>query len=442
MKNARWSCALAILALFLASPTAEAEEKHTYYSGYFGSPSPDPRFQARTYFLNPRVQELIREIGDRGAASPERVRQALAGTGFSVDDLLAVRLLRREGDEFHIDFNFLTSGDMRKVAAAVDRYAPLLVRAFEARGAEFERIFDRYPVKSVDPRKLAFVLIAGFSLNWDGLAILSRDGYRKSLMAEGDGWRYGFWATETPDDHDTHGFYWGSSTFPSRDANLPGDPVDYSFSSFGDPYSDPRMNFPDLFLLGQADLEEPVGKTVRAVGTVHETALGFDCPGVLGIERVRDVGAILFDLRRGPKTEAELAAARSIKGLGPLLSLLEEIQYVEKDEQGRYRLLVPVLDEEDRPVVEAALALSARVIGQWLADCYPRLRRDLGSLTSMRQGVPFESLFTQIWHEFFGRATRDLVRTGLLFDPAGPDVKYKLSCPVLWRASLYRLELD
>jgi hypothetical protein len=442
MKNIRRSLALLILALFLASLPIGAEEKHTYYSGYFGSPSRDARFQARTYFLNPRIQELIREIGDQGSASLEHVQQALAGTGFSVDDLLTVKLLRREGNEFHINFNFFTAEDMRKVATAVDRYAPLLVQAFQAKGVEFDRIFDRYPVKSVDRRKLAFVLVAGFSLNWDGLMILSRDGYRKSVMAEGDGWRYSFWATETPADHDTHGFYWGSSTFPCVGANLPKDPVDYSFSSFGDPYSDPRMNFPDLFLLEQANLAESVRKAVQAVGTVHETALGFDCPDVLGVERVRDVGAILFALRRGPKTEAELAALCSIKGLGPLLSLLEEIQYVEKDQRRRYQLLVPVLDEEDRPIVEAGLALSARVIEQWLTDCYPRLRRDLGSLTSMQQGVPFESLFTQIWHEFFGRTARDLVRTGLLFDPAGPGVKYKLSYPVLWRASLYHFELD
>lgn len=418
-----------------------AGEKHTYYSGYFGTPSPDARFQARTYFRDPRVQELIREIGDRGSASLERVERALAGTGFSVEDLLAVRLLRREGNEFHIDFNFLTAEDMRKVVAAVDRYAPLLVQAFQAKAPEFAGIFGRYPVKSVDPKKLAFVLIAGFSLNWDGLTIASRAGFRKSLIAEGKGWHYAFWATEALDDHDTHGFYWGSSTFPVHDANLPKDPVDYSFSSYGDPYSDPRMNFPDLFLLEQSEMADGVRKAVQAVGTVHETALGFDLKDVLGLERVRDVGAILFALRQGPKTEAELATPNSIKGLGSLLSLLAEIQYVRKSGE-EYELLVPVLDEQDRPMVEDGLALSARIIERWLTECFPKMRADLGSLTSIRQGVPFESLFTQIWHEFFGRTTRDLVRSGLLFDPAGAGVKYKLSYPVLWRSSLYRFDVD
>lgn len=442
MKSVGRFCLLSFVVLCVLSPLVRAEEKHVYGSGYFGTPSPEARFQARTYFRDPRIQELLREIGARGSASLERVQRALAGTGFAVDDLLAVKLLRRQGDEFHIAFNFFTAEDMRQVAAAVDRYAPLLVQGFIAKRDEFTRIYDRYPVKSVDPKKTAFVLIAGFALNWDGLTIASRAGLRKSVIAEGHGWHCAFWAEEGLDDYDIHAYYWGSSTFPVHDFNLPKDPVDYSFSSFGDPYSDPRMNFPDLFLLGPSDLAGPVRKAVEAAGTVHETALGFDLAGVLGLERVRDVGPILFTLRRGPKTEAELAALRSIKGLGPLLALLQEIEYVEKDGRGRYSLLVPVLDEEDRPMVEASLGLSARIIEEWLTDCYPKMRSDLGALTSLKQGVPFESLFTQIWHEFFGRTTRDLVRTGLLFDPAGPDVKYKLSYPVLWRSSLYRLEVE
>jgi hypothetical protein len=439
MRNTRRSCALVMLGLFLASPMVGTEERHTYFSGYVGHPPADARLRARTYFENPRIEELVREIAARGAASPERIEQAVSGTPFSVDDLLRVKILRREGNEFHIGFNFFTAEDMRLVAAAVDRYAPLLVQAFVSRQAEFARIYDRYPVRSVGPRELAFVLIAGFSLNWDGLTISARLGYRKPLTVEGDGWRYGFWASEELADHDTHGFYWGSSTFPAEGINLASDPVNYSFSSFGDPYSDPRMSFPDLFLLGLSDLSDAVRDAVRSVGTVNETLLGFDCPDVLGLERARDVGEILFALRRGPETEMELAGFRPTKSLGPLLALLREIRYVEKDGQGRYELLIPVLDEEDGAMVRESMDLSARILEQWLADCYPKLRRDLGPLTSLRQGVPFESLFTQIWHEFFGRTTRDLIRAGFLFDPSGPDVRYKGSFPALWRSSLYHL---
>jgi hypothetical protein len=442
MKGIRRSWALVILGLFLVRPTIGAEAKHTYFSGYVGHPPADARLRARTYFNDPRIEELVREIAARGGASLARVEQAVSGTSFSVEDLLRVKILRREGDEFHIGFNFFTAEDMRRVAAAVDQYTPLLVQAFLSRAAEFARIYDRYPVKSVDARRLAFVLIAGFSLNWDGLAISARRGYRKPVTVDGDGWRYGFWASEELPGHDTHEFYWGSSTFPAPGINLSRKPVDYSFSSFGDPYSDPRMSFPDLFLLGPGDLSAAVREIVQSVGTVHETALGFDCPDVLGFERLRDVGEILFTLRSGPKSEEELGRELSAKSLGPLLSLLQEIQYVEKDGRGRFDLLIPVLDDGDRRMVRESLDLSARILEQWLADCYPNLRRDLGPLTSLRQGMPFESLFTQIWHEFFGRTTRDLVRSGFLFDPAGPDVRYKRSFPALWRSSLYHLEYD
>lgn len=65
----------------------------------------------------------------------------------------------------------------------------------------------------------------------------------------------------------------------------------------------------------------------------------------------------------------------------------------------------------------------------------------LGIATALRQGVPFECLFTQIWHELFGLATRQLVRSGILFDPAGRLVRYKGSYPTIWRRALYNFNV-
>ena len=88
-------------------------------------------------------------------------------------------------------------------------------------------------------------------------------------------------------------------------------------------------------------------------------------------------------------------------------------------------------------MVDAVLGLSRRILSDWLGEHVPEMRREMGSLTAMRQGVPFESLFTQIWHEIFGLATRELVSSGLLFDPSGPAMRTKGSYPVLWRQDLY-----
>ena len=87
--------------------------------------------------------------------------------------------------------------------------------------------------------------------------------------------------------------------------------------------------------------------------------------------------------------------------------------------------------------MSGVLALSRGVMEEWLTATYPAMRARLGTLTAARQGVPFASLFTQIWHEFFGLATRELAQRGLLFDPTSGPGHYGGSFPLLWRRALY-----
>jgi hypothetical protein len=120
--------------------------------------------------------------------------------------------------------------------------------------------------------------------------------------------------------------------------------------------------------------------------------------------------------------------------------LLEKIQYLERGKDQLYHLLIPVFDGIDKKLADQSLALSWQIFSEWLKANYGRMREDLGVLTAMKQGVPFESLFTQIWHEWFGLTTRQLVHAGFMFDPYGKDVTYKGSFPALWRLSLYDIK--
>ena len=52
-------------------------------------------------------------------------------------------------------------------------------------------------------------------------------------------------------------------------------------------------------------------------------------------------------------------------------------------------------------------------------------------------GVPFEALFTQVWHEIFGLATRELALRHMIASAYGDAVRHKGSLSVLWRQSLY-----
>jgi hypothetical protein len=84
----------------------------------------------------------------------------------------------------------------------------------------------------------------------------------------------------------------------------------------------------------------------------------------------------------------------------------------------------------------AARDLDKAIIRQWVQVNYGPLRRQLAGLTALRQGVPYEALFTQIWHEIFGLTTRDLVAAKLVADPRAPGAATPGSLGMAWRPDL------
>jgi len=64
------------------------------------------------------------------------------------------------------------------------------------------------------------------------------------------------------------------------------------------------------------------------------------------------------------------------------------------------------------------------------------MQEDPDILTARTYGVPFESLYIQIRHEWFGLATGQLVHAGFMFDPDNDDFPCRGSFPALWRLYL------
>lgn len=414
-------------------------DQSEFYSGYAGSLPTDPRELARTYFDDPTVRKLILDLAT-GPMLRDRAEAALKGTRFSVQDLLRLKLVTERDGRLFIGFSYFNDADMRAIDRVGRLYVPSLVQAFLQHQQAFEQILSRFPVKTVSSKKLAFILIAGFSLNWDGLKVTKEMQYRKPIQVEGNGWRYSFWAAENVRGRSTKEFYWGSSTFPAGKYNFSNNPVDFAFSSFGDPSSDPRMNFPDLLYTPVSEMDVGLRATAQQIGLIHETGFGTDLQNVLGFELARDIAALLFALRKNPGSADQLASSvRDREKIAAYLSLLKEIQYIERDADGRYHLLIPVFDVPDKEIIEKTLSLGRQILERWLSKNYPRMKTELSGLTAIEQGVPFESLFTQIWHEWFGLTTRELVHAGVLFDPYSKEVTFKGSFSTLWRVSLFDL---
>ena len=324
------------------------------------------------------------------------------------------------------------------------RYVPGLVAAYKANQRRTEIVLDRYPINSVSRKRLAFVVIAGVSLNWDALDLLLQHGYRKTETIHGVDWRYGFWASEDLPDYSYLGFYWGSSTFPADALNLT-PPLDFAFSSFGDALSEPRMNLPDLLALQSNEMTQPVREAAERLGLHDDDELDMGLKNVIGLYRARSLGAMLFAMRHGATSTQQICEAVSAKerpDCSAELSLLLAIGYVKSLPDGNYELCVPVLDTVDKPMLDSALRLSRSVIEHWLEQNYSKVRQSLANLTAARQGVPYEVMFSQIWHEMFGLATRELAAQGVIEDPRGTGVIWKGSIPLVWRFQVYRHKFE
>ncbi|HET9794128.1 MAG TPA: hypothetical protein VFS34_06665 [Thermoanaerobaculia bacterium] len=423
----------ALLLLATVTSVASASDRK-FLSGYAGTIPPRDSDRARTYFEKPAVRALLGRL-ESGSVPSVEVDALLKGSGASVEDLQRVGLLRRDEDRFAIGFAYFTAEDMKAIYAVADRAAADLAAAYRGRKREFDRILRGYPATGVPRDELAFVLLAGFSLNWDGLALTREMGLRRPRLVEGKDFRYSFWASEDVPGRDYREFYWGSSTYPLEGAGVAA-PRAFSFSSFGDPESDPRMNFPDLAFLSAGELAPSVRSAAERVGLRDTEEMGEKFHGVLGGNVLRAAADVLFALRKSPLPAGTIAGITG-NDPGPLLALLEEIGYVASDRKGLYRLTVPVLDDSDREMVEKLLATSRNVMRPWLESHAAGIRRELAGLTAIRAGLSFEEVFTQVWHEIFGATTRELVRDGVIASAYGREARSKGSFSVLWRPRLY-----
>ena len=432
---------LAIPASLVAVQSRSAERQ--FLSGYVGTLPASQEDRAGTYFGRPEVRALLATL-ESGPIPSQQAENALSGTGTRMQDLLRLHLVREDRGVIRIGFPYFTAEDMKMVHVVAERYVPGLVAAYKADRRRMEIVLDRYPITSVSRKCLAFVLIAGFSLNWDALDLLLQKGYRKTELIHGDGWQYGFWGSEDLPDYSYLGFYWGSSTFPADALNLT-PPLDFAFSSFGDALSEPRMNLPDLLALQPQEMTQPVRGAAERLGLHDDDELDMGLKNVIGLYRARALGAILFAMRHGATSKQQICKALPAKERSDCsaeLGLLLAIGYVKCRSDRNFELSVPVLDTVDKPMLESALRLSRGVVERWLEQNYSQVHQSLANLTAARHGVPYEVMFSQIWHELFGLATRELAAQGVIEDPRGPSVIWQGSIPVIWRSSVYRHKFE
>jgi DNA-binding MarR family transcriptional regulator len=380
----------------------------------------DPR-----YLLSfPAAQRVVlRAMRERGVSVAE-AQHSLEGLPYRIEHLEAAGVLKRDGEHYRIAYMVLSVDDQRAIYAAGQTYGGSLAAAFAASAKRYQQLFAKYP--RADLRSdLAFVTVAGFTLNWDGLRIATELGMRAQPVINPSGDRYLLYSKENGPRSDVMGFYWGShSSNPVGNVRL---------TTFGDAPSQPRIGgLPDIYF-GVTDgiatfKQHPalVAATTTQINSVFDEVLRLD-------------GAIMLELKDRPKTIQELAhlTGSSAAHVSQAIDVLVAAGYLrDMDAQKRYSTSVLVLTEADRALLDEARELGRDILTAWLTSNYGRIKQDLSRLDVSKAGVDFTQTFSEVWHYVFGSATKELALRGFYTNPRDSKRTHVGFVPVVFRADL------
>jgi hypothetical protein len=264
------------------------------------------------------------------------------------------------------------------------------------------------------------------SMNWDGLKLTTELGYRVAPVHYPNGDAYLFHSNQPGANNPALGIY-------SESHSLPG--ARTTFTTFGDGPSIPRTNgIPDVFDGPAEDGLESLKNDPATYGAVQVELLAY-------IEdAATDAGAVMAALAESPLTVPALRARVVLPDtrFDATLRFLEALGYIGRSGY-TYDVAVPVLTPRDRPMLDSTLALSRRIMTEWLAANHGAMEHDLAGLSSVRDGLPFAAPFSEVWHYVFGFAAKSLAADGFFADPRAPGRRDTGYVPLVWATSLYHL---
>jgi len=363
----------------------------------------------------PEVSVLLQAVADE-PRSAGYIERSLANSKASLDLLLELGLLRAWGDRYAIGFAYLTLEDHALLMTALAPFAESLAESFRDRWPEFTALFDAYDARGVAVGELAFAAIGAISLDWDGLEITAQKGLRITADNLPDGREFLIWAKEQSNEVNNRGLYWGSHNTVANGIQ---------FTTFGDHYSLPRLGLPDL-LWGTSKRVADIDGAPRPLGIRLDNAL----KPYYRDDFLKDSGAILRVLREGPATSRSVSVEAGVdEGHAyAILALLQDLHYVRGGEDA-YVLAIPYFSLADKPMIDAVRALCWQLMDVWLDDNSAAVKDGLGGLNAIQHGVPYEQLFTEIWHYLFGMTNKALVESGHFADPYADERLFKGMMP-------------
>ncbi|MBN2430253.1 MAG: hypothetical protein JXQ27_02200 [Acidobacteria bacterium] len=398
MKN-RSLFIICLAGLLLAGTAFAAEPERKLQLAVVGSVSADaPAYNPYTYCRPAAVQALLFALADEPLPAA-RVAERLAGSETSLDDLLRLEILRRDGDRVFLNFPLFTEKDQQLISAAAEKYSRRLADRILAKKDDIHRLLATYTPADVPREKLLFILVGALSMDLGALDLLDEHGFIVHGPEKPGGNRYVLNAEEVT-RFSLKGIYWGCHS--SNIGNT-------TFMTFGDHHRLPRHAFPDLaWRLGTWSPDDQPEFYRSELRHVLRNQLA-------GLQR--DIARILAALAHGPAGAARLAevTGQAADEIGHSLALLEKLHYIRQaDEQ--YHLQVPVFTPADQAMMDGIRQLVLDEVLAWTRAHYATIRAELKEISPIRHGVDYKETFNMLWHYFFGYTNRYLATAGFLYD--------------------------
>lgn len=321
--------------------------------------------------------------------------------------LLALNVLREEDNRIYVNFTLFSRKDKEIVTAVSDRYARGLAKTIANIKNKIFDVLERYPNQNVSVEKLAFMIVGCYFLDWGALRLLREWGVIVSKDQPG-GNRYTLWAEEKVEGS-LKAVYWGGHSLQAGD---------YLWHSFGDHHS-PRYSFPDILYRNpdhRFDGSDAYKRLLfqKRIELAEELAQLLDTIGKAGcsVKRLQEqLGWGSYKLEQS-------------------LAMLEQMSYIANND-GQLSLLIPYFTAEDVKMMTEAVLLLLPVLRQWVDENISAIEADLGSTNPIKNKVPFNEVFIQVWHYIFGLTNKYLAEEGLIYDTYAAGFKHPGHMPAL-----------
>jgi hypothetical protein len=362
------------------------------------------------------IQKLLIETA-QSPKSHQELQKALDGTEITLEDLVKTRLLRKAGENYKISFILFLKEDLEIIRSVTGDLGKDLAEAYLNHQGDFANILARSNNIYNTISDLALILIGCFSLDWDGLQITSKMGYRAEARHTDLGDRYITWAEERQHEA-VREIYWGSHNDYYQECVL---------TSFGDHCELPRTTFPDLAWRMEHSIYD-----LNIPTSIEQLLVQAFSPHVSDF--AKQIGALMLSLAEGDRTLEDLAEslAETPDEIFIKLELLLALNWVTGNTTDGYHPIIPVIPLTDADMVKDILTRSGELLVDWLPGHMDELQDRLSELTPLKYGLSFEEIFSQVWHYLFGLANRHMVGKGFFADPYSSERRFKGFIPAVW----------